>query len=163
MMSQFRKIARGIAAIACSFIVISAFAINQPTLAADAESASTPSGQYIDVFPKDGEQIELILQTLQMSIEDDNADAPPITMMLHGPAADYFVRQNYADNKDLIDQTAKLVGHKVIEVKMCETWLRNNKYDNADLYPFINTVPFGRSELRRLKREEGYTEYSVDL
>ena len=162
-MSPLKKVIRGTLALASSFLVISAFAINQPTLAAEAENAISSPGQYIDVFPKNGEQIELILQTLEESIEQDNPDAPPITMMLHGPAADYFVRQNYADNKDLIDQTAKLVGHKVIQVQMCETWLRNNKYDNADLYPFINTVPFGRTELRRLKKEEGYTEYSVDL
>ena len=132
-------------------------------LIAGGASADSDQGKFIDIYPKDAEEVQLILATLEASIGTDRTDVPPIMMMLHGPTAEAFVRKNYDANKALIDQTAKLVGYDVIEVKMCETWLEANDYDNSDLYPFVNTVPFGRAELQRLTKEENYSEYTVDL
>ena len=73
------------------------------------------------------------------------------------------MRQNYAQNKALVDLTAKLSAFEVIEVQVCEMWLEENGYSAQDLFPFTESVPFGAGELERLMQEENFTEYSIDL
>jgi intracellular sulfur oxidation DsrE/DsrF family protein len=103
----------------------------------------------------------VILNTLEDSIPVVEAtEGSPIVVMLHGEEAHRFVRGNYQANKAIVDQTAKLA---VIDVKICETWMRINNYERADLFPFVGTVPYGVTELERLETEEGYTEFGVSL
>ena len=127
-------------------------------------NALANNGHFIDLMPKSVGEITLILQTLEAAINNNLADGlPPIVMMLHGPQAHKFVRQNYAQNKILVDQTAKLAAYGVVDVKICATWMRNNRYTHADLFPFVTSVPLGAAELERLREEEGYVEYSVGM
>lgn len=128
-------------------------------------------GQYIDLFPKNRSDIQLILNTLDdnigdnidIKLEEGSTGLPPIILMLHGDQAHQFLRPNYEDNKTLVDQTARLAEHGIIDVKICETWMRHNNYTNADLFPFVQTVPFGAGELERLAQEENYREFSVPM
>ncbi len=121
-------------------------------------------GQYVDLMPKSKAEVELILHTLESSINGpDGNDLPPIVMMLHGAEAHRFVRGNYEDNKDLVDQTAKLAAYGVLDVQICETWMRGNNYTHSDLFPFVQGVPLGTAEIERLSSEEGYSEYSVSM
>ena len=121
-------------------------------------------GQFIDIAPKSVEEIEAILDTLDENLDDIPEDEyEPILMMLHGPEAAHFLRSNYDDNQDLVDLTAKLSGYGVLEVKICETWLRRNDHAHDELFRFVSTVPFAAGELRRLERKEGYSEYTFDL
>lgn len=126
-------------------------------------SAATADGEYIDIAPKSAEQIQLVLDTLDETINNEVEGLPPIVMMLHGDEAHRFLRRNYADNKAMIDQSAKLAAYNVVKVQICATWLKSNNYDNSDLFPFVSPVPYGAAELERLASEEGYTEYSVNL
>lgn len=106
----------------------------------------------------------MILNTLEDSIPVVEAtEGSPIVVMLHGEEAHPFVRGNYQANKAIVDQTAKLAAYDVIDVKICETWMRINNYERADLFPFVGTVPYGVTELERLETEEGYTEFGVSL
>ena len=121
-------------------------------------------GEFVDLYPKTKDDIMTILETLEGTIETHDAlNGSPIVMMLHGKEAHRFVRGNYSANKAIVDQTAKLAAHNVIEVRICETWLRNNNYESSDLFPFVSPVPYGVAELKRLEQEEGYTEYKVSL
>ncbi len=120
-------------------------------------------GQYVDVAPKDKQEVKRVLETLATTITAANADTPAIVVMLHGEAAHYFMRANYGANKALVDQAAALAAFNIISVQVCAAWLRNNSYTSADLFPFINPVPYGADELKRLADSEGYTEFSVDL
>ncbi len=119
-------------------------------------------GQYIDLFPQERSDIDLILNTLAASVNDPEKP-PPIILMLHGDLAHPFLRPHYDANKELIDKTARLAAYGIIDVKICETWMRNNDYTKADLFPFVETVPFGAGELERLAQEEDYREYSVPM
>ena len=120
-------------------------------------------GQFVDIEPKSKADIELVLDTLEASINTDLTDIPPIVMMLHGDEAHRFVRSNYNDNKNLVDQAAKLAAYNVIKVQICATWMEANNYNTADIFPFVSTVPYGAGELARLAKEENYSEYSVHL
>lgn len=121
------------------------------------------NGEYIDIAPKSAEQIQLVLDTLDETVNNKVEGLPPIVMMLHGDEAHRFLRRNYADNKAMIDQSAKLAAYNVVKVQICATWLESNNYDESELFPFVSPVPYGAAELERLASEEGYTEYSVNL
>ena len=120
-------------------------------------------GQFIDIAPKTAGQIQLVLDTLDASINDNEPGRPAIVMMLHGEEAHRFLRNNYQANKALVDQAAKLAAYRVIEVQICATWMRMNGYRESDLFPFVSSVPLGAAELERLATEEGYSEFTVDL
>lgn len=79
----------------------------------------------------------------------------PIQFVLHGDEVRFFFRRNYPQNKALVDRAARLDAFKVIDIKVCETWMRINNEGLSELYPFVDTVPFGPEEEKRLL-SEGY-------
>ena len=132
-------------------------------IALSASQNAAAEGQFVDIEPKNQSEIQLVLDTLESSIGTELTDIPPIVMMLHGDEAHRFLRANYATNKSLVDQTAKLAAYDVIKVQICATWMAMNNYSPTDLFPFVSTVPYGAGELERLANDEGYEEFSVDL
>ena len=121
-------------------------------------------GQYIDIFPMAEEEISLVLMAVEDKLTETSAEpVPPIVMKLHGPEAERFLRSNYTKNQSLVDLGAKLSGYGLIDVKICETWMRRNNHDQTELFPFVSTVPFGPAELSRLRKEENYSEFALDL
>ena len=79
----------------------------------------------------------------------------PIQFVLHGEEARLFFRKHYRENKMLVDRAARLDAFDVIDIKVCETWLRRNDESLSQLYPFVETVPLGPAEEQRLLTE-GY-------
>ncbi|MGB0958476.1 MAG: hypothetical protein ACPGUF_08385 [Litorivicinus sp.] len=69
----------------------------------------------------------------------------PVTFVLHGDEINLFKRDNYQSNQMLVDLAARLDAFKVIDVRVCETWLRDNQVAATDLPPFVELVPFGPS------------------
>ena len=99
-----------------------------------ATSQVFAEGQFIDIYPKTEADIKLVINTLEERIANHSAsDAPPILLMLHGKEAKRFLRSEYSQNKSLIDATAKLAGFGVLEVKICETWMRKNMHGEEEL------------------------------
>lgn len=82
----------------------------------------------------------------------------PIAVVLHGDEIRAFVRDNYADNKSLVDLAAKLDAFNVIDVKVCRRWMGANDVMVGDLPPFIEEVPYGNGERLRLE-EAGYAYF----
>lgn len=127
-------------------------------------SPAWADGQYIDIYPKSAAEIRIVLDAVSAQLEDQAAEPPPpIVMMLHGAEAARFLKSQYPANRDLVDQSARLSAFGLIDVQICETWLRANDHGTDELFPFINPVPFGAAELDRLRQEEAYTEYEVGL
>ena len=58
--------------------LVSALAAVSIAIAAHAQAM----GQYIDIFPRSEEDIQLILSTLDETINTPDRTAPPIVMML---------------------------------------------------------------------------------
>lgn len=82
-------------------------------------------------------------------------DVTPIQFVLHGEEVRLFFRENYAQNKSMVNRAAQLDAFNVIDIKVCETWLRVNGEPLEQLYPFVETVPLGPLEERRLLNQ-GY-------
>ncbi|MGR6872513.1 DsrE family protein [Pseudomonas sp. HK3] len=82
----------------------------------------------------------------------------PITIVLHGKEANVFVRQNYQMYRQLVDKAARLDAFNVVDIKICETWMGMNQVRRDQLPAFVDTVPFGPGEEKRLLKA-GYQSF----
>ena len=99
--------------------------------------------------------LQRVEQVYQSSI-DTAQDVPPVVLLLHGAEARSLLRSNYATNKQLVDLAARLTAFELVDIKVCETWMGNQRLDKIKLQPFIGTVPFAPAEEKRLVEELGY-------
>jgi intracellular sulfur oxidation DsrE/DsrF family protein len=112
----------------------------------------------VDVTLHSAEQIQALLnraQELAPKLPRDQKE-PSIALVLHGPEIEFFARQNYSKYKDIVDLAEKMDADGVIDIKVCETRMRSMKLRQEDLPDFVDTVPYGPEEVKRLERE-GYT------
>lgn len=119
-----------------------------------------PQGNYvIDVVLHSYEEIEELLDKAEASvIQPRPAGAKPsIALVLHGPEVDLFSIKNYPKYRSLVDRAARLDAYNVIEVKMCQTSMRVRGVRNEDVPGFIELVPFGPDEIKRLQ-QHGYVK-----
>jgi len=82
----------------------------------------------------------------------------PIAVVLHGEEIKAFLRSNYRDNKELVDLAARLDAFNVIDVKVCRRWMGANGIAEGDLPPFLEAVPWGAGERKRLQ-QAGYAYF----
>ena len=82
----------------------------------------------------------------------------PIVFILHGDEAEVFRKENYQKYKELVDLAARLEAYNVVDIKVCEMWMKNNNMEPGDVPAFIDTVSFGPWEEFKLKRK-GYTYF----
>lgn len=88
---------------------------------------------------------------------DDNV--PPVVFVLHGPEVGIFLKENYQQYKGIVDLAARLHAFRVVDVKVCQARMKSMEADEANLYPFVGTVPFGPAEVERLITEEKYVYF----
>jgi len=86
---------------------------------------------------------------------DSYPDFEPIVFVLHGEEANIFVRQNYSKYKNMVDLAARLDAFGIIDVKICEYWMSDNDIEIREFPAFVETVPYGPTEEKRLVGE-GY-------
>ena len=79
-----------------------------------------------------------------------------VTFVLHGAEVISLLRQNYRQNKALVDLAARLSALGVVEIMACESWMGGNSVAEEDLQPFVKTVRYGPDEIRRLVDEKSY-------
>ncbi len=105
-----------------------------------------------DLSVHDPQALHLLLERLDQLARQPNpqSQSPRIALMLHGPELKYFTISNYAMHRDLVDLAAKLDAFQVIEVKACNTMMRQLGLQEADMPAFIEIVPYGPDEVRRL-------------
>ncbi|MEM8564172.1 MAG: hypothetical protein AAGF57_18180 [Pseudomonadota bacterium] len=86
-------------------------------------------------------------------------DEPTVTFVLHGPVIKDLLRQNYVESTELVNLAASLSALQVIEIKACRTWMGVHDVPEGDLQPFVTPVNLWRSELERLRTQEGYLDF----
>lgn len=82
-----------------------------------------------------------------------------VTFVLHGPVLTTLLRDNYLDNKRLVDLAASLSALDVIEVKACNTWMRLEGLDATGLQPFVDVVTYGPGLVDQLVSEGDYSYF----
>ena len=82
----------------------------------------------------------------------------PIIILLHGPEAEPFLRRNYSANREVVNLAARLDAFKIVDVKVCETWMRDNDVNVDEMPPFVETVPYAPAAVERLEAS-GYIRF----
>lgn len=110
-----------------------------------------------DITLHDPDQLRVLLRRLEQLADRPNTrDAlPEIALVLHGQEVEFFAIGNYEKYRDLVDLAAKLDAFQIVEVKMCQTRMRNLGLKSSDIPAFIELVPYGPAEVDRLVKE-GY-------
>ncbi|GMR07634.1 MAG: hypothetical protein BMS9Abin26_0637 [Gammaproteobacteria bacterium] len=85
-------------------------------------------------------------------------DVPGIALVLHGNEIKYFAKKNREQFRDIVDLAMKLDQNNIIDIKMCRTMMRYLEIGEDEVPDFIDLVPYGPDEVKRLQRE-GYKIY----
>jgi intracellular sulfur oxidation DsrE/DsrF family protein len=118
------------------------------------------SRYVLDISVHTPDEIESVLkrvEELAATMPSAPSGGAPIALVLHGPEIEFFTRQNLATYRNLVNETAALDARGLIEVKMCETKMRELGVSARDVPPFVELVPYGPDEVERLKRH-GYVQ-----
>ena len=127
-----------------------------------AQSPDVDERYIADVQLHTAEELEALLKRAEMLVQDGALPldgVPRVAFVLHGPEVRVLLRQSYLDNKPLVDLAASLSALGVVEIKACETWMGGNRVDPSALQPFVQTVPYGPGEIRRLVNDERYIKF----
>jgi intracellular sulfur oxidation DsrE/DsrF family protein len=114
--------------------------------------------RYLALIKKNSpSEVEMLFQRAnQLAEQVDNLSAyEPIVFVLHGEEAHAFRSRNMEKYKGLLQLAEELESRNIIDIRICETWMRMNGVDRSELPLFIDTVPLGPAEERRL-RKQGY-------
>ncbi|MFT6791604.1 MAG: intracellular sulfur oxidation DsrE/DsrF family protein [Cellvibrionaceae bacterium] len=87
------------------------------------------------------------------------ADTNPIAIVLHGPEVEVFFKDHYEEYKTIVDLAARLSAFGVVGVRVCETQSGIMGRSRSSIHPFIGTVPFGPTEVRRLLDQQSYVYF----
>ena len=121
-------------------------------------SGNLDSGNFIaQIEAHTPSEVTRILQRLDLLLqgEDSFPSSQPLALVLHGEEARAFLRQNYQENRELVDLAARLDAFNAIDIQICETWLRGAAINRSELPAFVDTVPYGPAEEKALL-EQGY-------
>ena len=128
--------------------------------ASTAQDISLDSPTYVvDIELHTTAELYSVLERADQLLLDGVAlqsDPPTVTLVLHGAEVISLLRQNYRQNKAVVDLAARLSALGVVEIMACETWMGGNSVAGEDLQPFVKTVRYGPEEIRRLVDEESY-------
>lgn len=130
----------------------------EPARASPATSLTTEEGRYLfNVTLHTPEEIAGLLARAEELAKTMRADSrhAGIALVLHGPEIEIFAKKNYSRFRKTVDQAARLDAGRIIEVKMCRTAMKNLGIKEEDIPAFIELVPYGPDEEKRLRRD-GY-------
>jgi intracellular sulfur oxidation DsrE/DsrF family protein len=132
------------------------------SFAALAQDGVAPSRYLAEIELHTEAELLSVLERSDLLFSDGDltqADPYPVRLVLHGPEARLFLKENYLAHKSTVDLAARLSALGVIDVKVCETWMGGNRVRVEQLPPFVGTVRYGPAEERRLMRDEGYVYF----
>ena len=110
---------------------------------------------YLEVSPDGREDLIALMSTLEGQLDRGLPMTDPVVVILHGSEATSFTSTGYNSNRMLVDQAARLSAYRLIDVRMCETWMQENEVTPTDLPAFVKTVRYAPEEIERLEAD-GY-------
>ena len=75
---------------------------------------------------------------------------------MHGDEARILFKQQYANNKAVVDLAAKLTALNIVDIKVCDIWIDGNNLSVKDLQPFVGVANKAVAEAERLVSQENY-------
>ena len=114
--------------------------------------ASVPDRAVLDITVHTVEELLVLLDRAEQlaqspRVSDQNAS---VVLVLHGPEVEFFSTRNYDRYKDVVDQAARLDSLDIVDVRICQTMMATRGIARDDIPPFIDQVPDGPVEVKRL-------------
>ncbi|MEO0443134.1 MAG: DsrE family protein [Pseudomonadota bacterium] len=150
--------------IALVWCLLSLSAIAQPPIAQaplDAPSANNASGYLARILNDSPEEVAEALERAEALYLEGKfpTEANPIAIVLHGPEVEIFFKDKYEEYKNIVDLAARLSAFGVVDVRVCETQSGIMGRSRNSIHPFIGTVPFGPTEVKRLLEQQNYVYF----
>lgn len=127
-------------------------------LAVSGEETADIAALYVaDIALETPEEfIELLDRAEQLMLAGVNIprDEAQVTFVLHGPVLNTLLRENYLENRRVVDLAAALSAMQVIELQACRTWMGSKGLEDSQLLPFVKTVDYAPKAVRALVEEE---------
>ena len=158
-LSPFRMLLRLFLAAVVSLALLPAVSLAQVTETVPLRLEDSSAGGYLArIGYNDPEQLNEALERVQAFYEENEGETPssPISIVVHGPEVEVFAKGNYEEYKNIVDRAAQLAAFGVLDIAVCETRLGIDGVEMSEVYPFVNTVPFGPAEEDRLITQEKY-------
>ncbi len=130
-----------------------------PSLSGNTTNPRSTVGNNQYMFDISGHSREELMALLKRADEVAAVSAPEtdnlgITLILDGPNIGWFAKQDYENNKELVDLAARLDALKVIDLKVSQQTVRHYGYSESEIPDFIDRVSFAPEEMRRLENSE---------
>lgn len=120
--------------------------------------AEPKDGYVFSVTVSTSQQLDVVLSRAEDLRELFNPDEHSrIAIVLHGEELQLFQKANYNLNQSVVDRARLLDQDNIIDIKACQTMMRNLDIEQSELPSFIEQVPLAPVEIQRLEREEGFT------
>lgn len=134
------------------------FIFTLPLMAEPNQSPSEMPGRYLALIKHNTPmEVEKLFSRAAMLAQDVETlqQYEPIVFVLHGEEAHAFRQKNSMQYEKLVSLARQLEADNIIDIRVCETWMRMNGVEASELPDFIDTVPLGPAEETRLRRQ-GY-------
>ena len=95
---------------------------------------------------------DMLLESGWHSVEGSS----PIIFLLHGDEARILFKQQYENNKEVVDLAARLTALNIVDIKVCDIWIEGNNLFIKDLQPFVGVANNAAAEADRLVSQENY-------
>ena len=133
-------------------VLVLASSVVLPVHAEQAKLVPLQTSSFTSVFQQSpGDITAMLNRAVRIARSTNFSPIEPVTFVLHGDEINLFKRENYSANQMLVDLAARLDAFKVIDIRVCETWMRDNQVAASDLPPFVELVPFGPDFVAGLK------------
>ncbi len=128
--------------------------------AAATKPVPNENGRYLfGVTLHSEKEIESLLsraESLSHKLKSRKESHAGIALVLHGKEIEMFNKKNYKKFRNIVDKAARLDANDVLEIKVCQTLMDELNIKKEDMPSFIEIVPYGPDEEKRLL-ENGYT------
>lgn len=132
--------------------------VGLPLVSLQAQDNSKPPGFVFSVTVSSQQQLDVVLTRAEDLRELFNPDEHgKIAIVLHGDELQLFQKGNYSSNQSVVERARLLDQDNIIDIKACQTMMRNLDIGKDELPSFIEQVPFAPAEIERLQKEDGFT------
>ena len=126
----------------------------------DPETVSPPPGYVVEVTVSSAQELDVILDRADNLRKLFNPDQHGrIAIVLHGKELQLFQKNNYSANQSIVERARLLDQDRIIDIKACQTMMRNLDIQQSELPLFIEQVPLAPVEIERLIKEEGFIRF----
>lgn len=122
------------------------------------ETVTVPPGYVFGVTVSSMQELEVILDradSLRILFNPDQHSR--IAVVLHGEELQLFQKDNYTANQSIVERARLLDQDEIIDIKACQTRMRELNIHKSELPKFIEQVPYAPAEIERLRDKEGFT------